>query len=109
MLTSPRLVTRPESGVDRSASSRIRVDLPSPFLPTIPIRSPSSSPRVMPSRTVRVAYETLRFSLPSRCATGNCFLLGWKVLKERIGDDARSGYRAVDGKRVEALVLQLPG
>src|SRR3954454_16992779 len=116
MLTSPRLVTRPESGVDRSASSRISVDLPSPFLPTMPIRSPSSRPRVTPSRTVRVAYETERFSPPSRCATGNCFLrcidevLRWvasKLLKERIGDDAGPVHRPVHGHGVEAVVAEL--
>ncbi|GIU55253.1 hypothetical protein NicSoilC12_10020 [Arthrobacter sp. NicSoilC12] len=39
MLTSLRLVTRPESGVERMASNRIRVDLPSPLRPTMPIRS----------------------------------------------------------------------
>ena len=70
----PRVwVTRPESGSCTRASTRSRVDLPSPLRPTTPIRMPSSSPRETASSTVRVAWATLTDSAFSKWAiAGQC-------------------------------------
>ena len=48
-VTSRRRVTRPASGSSTPASTDSRLDLPSPFLPTMPMRSPSFTPRVTSS------------------------------------------------------------
>ncbi len=61
-----RCVTRPASGSRRWASSASRVDLPSPFRPTTPMRSPSSRPRVTLSKTTRVGNSRCTFSAPRR-------------------------------------------
>jgi hypothetical protein len=53
-VTPPRTVTRPELGSSRPASMASRLDLPSPFLPTIPTRSPSFRPSVTESKTTFV-------------------------------------------------------
>ena len=47
-------VTRPESGSRASVSTWSSVDLPSPLRPTTPIASPSSTPRLTASSSVRV-------------------------------------------------------
>ena len=48
-------VTVPASGSSAPASSRRRVDLPSPLRPTTPIRSPALTPSVTSRRIVRAA------------------------------------------------------
>ena len=68
MSTPRRRVTRPPSGSMRPASRRSNVDLPSPFLPTTPTRSPSLRPTVTPSKMTRVGNSSRSFSPPSRCA-----------------------------------------
>ena len=53
-------VTRPESGASKSAIIFIRVLLPEPFRPTIPIRSPSETPSEtdIKSSLISKAFET---------------------------------------------------
>ena len=66
---TPRVrITRPSSGSIMPASKESSVDFPSPFLPTTPMRSPSSSPRETSSNTVFVGNSTRAFSQPSRNA-----------------------------------------
>lgn len=55
MVSPPRRVTRPESGVMMPARSLRSVDLPSPLRPTMPIRSPSATPWVTSVKIVFVA------------------------------------------------------
>ena len=54
------LVTRPESGGSKSAITFIRVLLPEPFRPTIPMRSPSETPSEteIKSSLISKAFET---------------------------------------------------
>ena len=51
-------MTRPESGSAIPASTRSRVDFPSPLRPTTPTRWPRSRPRVTPDMIERVAKTT---------------------------------------------------
>ena len=66
--TAPFLSTRPSSGSSLPASRLSRVDLPSPLRPTMPTRSPSSTPSDTLSNTVFVGNSTRTFSHPSRNA-----------------------------------------
>lgn len=63
-----RCVTRPSSGSSVPASTLSSVDLPSPFLPTIPIRSPSPTPSVTLSKICLVGNSRLTESHPKRIA-----------------------------------------
>ena len=51
-----RRVTRPESGWIWPVSTPSRLDLPSPFRPTMPIRAPSFTPSVTDSNTTWFGY-----------------------------------------------------
>ena len=66
--TSRRCVTRPPSGSSTPASTESSVDLPSPFLPTMPMRSPSATPRVTLSKICRVGNSSETESHPKRIA-----------------------------------------
>ena len=61
-----RYVTLPESGSRRFATSSRSVDLPSPFLPTMPMRSPSFMPMVWSRSTCLPGHSMLRCSQPIR-------------------------------------------
>ena len=60
MLVSFDLVTRPASGDSAPDIIFMSVLLPLPFLPTIPMRSPSEMPSDTPSKSARIskAFET---------------------------------------------------
>ena len=69
-LKPPRWVTRPVSGRSWPVSRPSRLDLPSPFRPTMPMRAPSLTPSVTDSNTTWVGYSRWMASAPSRCTTG---------------------------------------
>ena len=54
------LVTRPASGASTPAITFISVDFPEPFRPTMPMRSPSDTPKETPTRSslISKALET---------------------------------------------------
>ena len=66
--TVPFFSTRPSSGSRVPASRASNVDFPSPLRPTMPMRSPSSTPSDTLSNTVFVGNSTRTFSQPSRNA-----------------------------------------
>ena len=70
--TSRRRVTRPASGSRTPASTDNRLDLPSPFLPTMPMRSPSLTPRVTSFAISLVGNSRCTLSQPSKMAICTC-------------------------------------
>ena len=63
--TAPFFSTRPSSGSSEPANRAKSVDFPSPLRPTMPTRSPSSTPSDTLSNTVFVGNSTRTFSQPS--------------------------------------------
>ena len=62
----PRQVTAPSSGSSLWSMSCSSVDLPSPFLPTMPMRSPSFTPIVTSASTRLPGHSCERCSQPIR-------------------------------------------
>ena len=65
-------VTRPESGGSIPAITFINVLLPEPFRPTIPMRSPSETPRETPTKSslISKALETSSMFTTLRATVG---------------------------------------
>ena len=78
--TAPLRSTRPSSGSSMPAITDSSVDLPSPLRPTMPMRSPSSTPSDTLSNTVFVGKSTRTFSQPSINAIDTNFLAYISVL-----------------------------
>ena len=76
-----------------------RLDLPSPFLPTIPTRSPSFSPSVTESKTTFVGNSRCRASAPRRCA------ISTSRLGHRAAGQAAASGAAVRRRSAAALLV----
>ena len=72
MVVAFDLVTRPASGASSPVIMRIRVLLPAPLRPTIPIRSPSDIPNETFVRSGRIskAFETSSMFTRLRATVG---------------------------------------